>query len=95
MAIALVPIAIMPQIILAGVIAPLNGLGKLLARAVITVHWGKQALESLLPEPDLALLGLEQVEYGRELSVVSVHVAALAAATLLTLSLQDKAKGRL
>src|SRR5262249_23140415 len=45
-AVALVPIAVMPQIILAGVIAPLSGLGKWLAKGFITVHWAEQALES-------------------------------------------------
>src|SRR4029077_11364680 len=47
-AVALVPIAVMPQIILAGVIAPLSGLGMALAKAGITVHWAEGALEALL-----------------------------------------------
>ena len=58
-AVALVPIAVMPQIILAGVIAPLSGLGQAPgARSRITVYWGQQQpLETLLPDADLLLLG--------------------------------------
>jgi ABC-type multidrug transport system ATPase subunit len=40
-AVALVPIAVMPQIILAGVIAPLSGLAEGLAKGVITAHWAE------------------------------------------------------
>src|SRR5207253_6517211 len=55
-AVALVPIAVMPQIILAGVIAPLRGPAEWLARGLITAYWGERALEGLLPGADLALL---------------------------------------
>ncbi len=54
---ALVPIAVIPQIILAGVVAPLEGPARLLAEWFITVYRGQQALESLLPEADLTFLG--------------------------------------
>ncbi len=57
---ALVPIAVIPQIILAGVVAPLNGFVRFLAKGFISVHWAQQALERLLPEADLALLGRQK-----------------------------------
>lgn len=82
---ALVPLAVIPQIILAGVIAPLDGLGKLLANSVITARWGERALEALLPSEDLALLRLDQVEYSRQIAMIAVHIVVFAAATLLIL----------
>lgn len=54
---ALVPIVIIPQIILAGVVAPLSGFARVLAEFGITVYWGRIALERLLPEADQRLLG--------------------------------------
>jgi hypothetical protein len=84
-AVALVPIAVMPQIILAGVIAPLSGLAKALARGAITVHWSEQALESLLQDSDLRILRLEPVDFFVALSLVLVHAAAFATGTLFIL----------
>jgi ABC-2 type transport system permease protein len=92
---ALVPIAIIPQIILAGVIAPLSGLGKLLADGLITVRWAERALEALLPGPDLALLRRNQAEYRWQLAVVAAHILVFTAATLLTLWRQGRAKRNL
>jgi TRAP-type mannitol/chloroaromatic compound transport system permease small subunit len=66
---ALVPVAVMPRIILAGVIVPLSGLGELLAKVAISVYWTRQSLESLLPD-------LPSNGYWGPLSVVSVHAAA-------------------
>jgi ABC transport system ATP-binding/permease protein len=54
---ALVPVAVIPQIILAGVIAPLTGVGKLLGYGLITCFWGRRALEGLLPESTMTWLG--------------------------------------
>jgi hypothetical protein len=67
-AVAWVPIAIIPQIILAGVIAPLPlcSLGRLLSGGLITASWGQRSLEVLLPDGDLSALGLDRAEYGRQ-----------------------------
>jgi ABC-type multidrug transport system ATPase subunit/ABC-type multidrug transport system permease subunit len=45
MAITLIPMAVIPQIILSGVIAPLSGVSKALALVGITTYWGNRALE--------------------------------------------------
>jgi ABC-2 type transport system permease protein len=90
---ALVPIAIIPQIILAGVIAPLSGLSKMLADGLITVRWAKRALEALLPNPDLTLLGKSPAGYGWQLAMVAAHVLVFTAATVLVLWRQGRAKG--
>ena len=89
---ALVPIAIIPQIILAGVIAPLQGLGKLLANGLITSRWAAQALEALLPEEMLVLPQEERAEYRGSVGMVALHVLVFAAATLVVLWRQGREK---
>jgi ABC-type multidrug transport system ATPase subunit/ABC-type multidrug transport system permease subunit len=91
-AVALVPIAVVPQIILAGVIAPLSGLAQGLARGLITAHWAEQALEALLPDRDLKLLGLSPAAYGASFLGVLGHLVLFGAATVLLLWLQDRSK---
>ncbi len=93
-AVALVPIAIIPQIILAGVIAPLRGLGDVLAKGLVTVHWAERALEALLPESDRALLRLDQMEYAANLAGVAAHAAVFVTAALLLLWWQGRSKGK-
>lgn len=87
---ALVPIAIIPQIILAGIIAPLQGLGKLLADGLITARWAARALEALLPEE--TLVQGERVSYRGQVAIVAAHVVVFAAATLVVLWHQGRAK---
>jgi ABC-type multidrug transport system ATPase subunit len=86
-AVALVPIAVMPQIILGGVIARLSGLGLALAKGGITVHWAQQALQALLPNGASA-------EYVGSLLAVAVHVVVFVAATLGLLHWQGRGKGK-
>ena len=85
MATALVPIAVIPQIILAGVVAPLNGLVRFLAKGFITVHWAQQALERLLPEADLTFLGRQRGTSWFPWAIVLVQAAVGAAATFVVL----------
>ena len=53
---ALVPVAVIPQIVLAGVTAPLSGFTLGLAKTVVTTYWGQQALERLLPPTERSQL---------------------------------------
>jgi ABC transport system ATP-binding/permease protein len=46
----IVPIALIPQIVLSGAIAPLNGLAKLLATCLVANYWAFDALKATLPE---------------------------------------------
>ncbi len=57
-ALALVPVAVIPQIVLAGVIAPLSGWVEVPARGLVGCYWGQQGLQRQLPDADLARLGL-------------------------------------
>jgi ABC-type multidrug transport system ATPase subunit/ABC-type multidrug transport system permease subunit len=93
-AVALVPVAVMPQIILAGVIAPLTGAAKWLAKGFITAHWGSQGLESLLPDGDLKLLKIDAVDYSAQLIVIAAHAIVFAGLTLFSLWWQGRTKGK-
>jgi ABC transport system ATP-binding/permease protein len=92
LATALVPIVVIPQIILAGVIANLRGLALFIAKGFITVHWAQEALERLLPKDDLALLdGSREItpRDGRTwvgaLAVILLHLAIAALMGLIVL----------
>ena len=91
---ALVPIAVLPQIILAGVIAPLSGVGKLIAQGVITAYWGERALEALLPERDLAIVHHEQGVYGVQLAVVAGHMVLFVLVAGVALWLQGRSQNK-
>jgi ABC transport system ATP-binding/permease protein len=82
---ALVPAAVIPQIILAGVIAPLSGLGKLLGFGLITCFWGRRALEATLSDESLTWLGREQLPIGPQIGMVLIHTTAFVAATIVIL----------
>ena len=70
---ALVPIAVIPQIILAGVVAPLKGIGLALAKGLISVYWGQQAIERLLPDAEQSLLQRPKEDWLAALLIVVLH----------------------
>ncbi|MCE9534481.1 MAG: ATP-binding cassette domain-containing protein [Planctomycetes bacterium] len=78
MASALVPIAVIPQIILAGVIAPLSGVSEFIARAAITCYHGQQGLEAILPEADRNLHNLPEASIIKALVIVALHAGFFA-----------------
>lgn len=82
---ALVPLAVIPQIVLAGVIAPLNGVAEWLAKWSISVYWGQQGLEALLPSDVLALFGMDDRSWFLPLEVVLGQAAATWIASLAIL----------
>jgi ABC-type multidrug transport system ATPase subunit/pSer/pThr/pTyr-binding forkhead associated (FHA) protein len=83
---ALVPMAVIPQIILGGVIAPLGGLAKGLAEASMSVYWGQRALERLLPESELMRIGREKLAWGGPAGIVLAQAGVACAAALIVLS---------
>jgi ABC transport system ATP-binding/permease protein len=82
---ALVPIAVIPQIILANVVAPLSGLAEALAQGFVTVYWGQKGLERLLSEPGSTILGREGEGFSSPWVVVLAQAAVAAAATVVVL----------
>jgi hypothetical protein len=90
MAITLIPVAVMPQIILSGVIAPLEGLSKLLAQTLITAYWGNRGLQALLPAKDAELIDLKQGSLAGSMLVVLVHGALFVLVALVVLFWQGR-----
>ena len=81
------PIVVIPQIILAGVIAPLKGLAEILAKGLVSVYWGLESLKRVLPGPDLELIGLEAKPWPVPLGVVFIQALACAIVTVVALRL--------
>lgn len=77
MAITLIPMAIIPQIILSGLIAPLEGLSKWLALVGVSTYWGKRGLDACLPESVAKVTpGLQQHSTVVAVLVLLAHAAA-------------------
>ena len=87
---AVVPLAVIPQIVLAGVIAPLSGFGDFLGHAFITCFWGRRALEGLLPATDMTYLGRDELAYFPQLLMVMAHTVFFVTATVLLLAQQNR-----
>jgi ABC-type multidrug transport system ATPase subunit len=75
MAITLIPMAVIPQIIPSGTIAPLEGLSKTLAQVGISTYWGKRGLDACLPKSIAEAIGLEQQSPGAAVLVLLAHAA--------------------
>ncbi len=73
-AVALVPIVIIPQIILAGVVATLPTLSDWIASVSVTIYWSQQAIETCLPEAD-RIPRQSAVSFGWSVSVILLHAA--------------------
>ena len=82
---SLIPIVVIPQIILAGVIAPLSGPARWMSRAMVTVYWGQRSLERTLPEADRVLLGGDGTDWLGPLMIVLAHAAVAAGVTIVWL----------
>jgi hypothetical protein len=82
---ALVPIVVIPQIILAGVIRPLHGLALLIAKGLVTVYWAQESLEGLLPSTDFALIGKSATDWRISLVIVGSQSVAISVVALLVL----------
>ena len=82
---ALVPIAVIPQIVLAGVIAPLGGLALWMAKGLVAVYWAQLSLERLLPVAERKLLGEAADSWPDPLALVLAHAAVLTSATFVVL----------
>lgn len=98
LAITFVPMVIIPQIILSGVIAPLDGLSKVLALSFITTYWGKRGLDACLPEKVAQALfpePLVQHSSFEALLVLLAHAMVGVVVTLVILYLQGQRRAGL
>jgi ABC transport system ATP-binding/permease protein len=94
MAVTLVPMAIIPQIVLSGAIAPVKGLGKVLAYVFVTSYWGKRGLDALLPDDVTRFARFAELSvdgtWGLALGMLGIHAAVFMTATLAILILQSR-----
>jgi len=90
-AVALVPLVLIPQIILADALVELDGPARLLARAVVTAYWGNRSLVGGLPDTLAGYVRPASPAVGASALVVLLHAAAFAAASYLALWWQDAA----
>jgi ABC-type multidrug transport system ATPase subunit/pSer/pThr/pTyr-binding forkhead associated (FHA) protein len=87
-AITLIPLAILPQIILSGVIAPLSGLSKAMAENLITAYWGNRGLDALLTADQARAAGVDRGTLAGAVLVVLMHTGLLIVAAFVVLSWQ-------
>jgi hypothetical protein len=90
MAITLIPLAVLPQIILSGVIAPLAGLSKSIAENLITAYWGNRGLDALLSADQAHAAGVDQGTLAGAVLVVLVHTGLLILAAFAVLPWQGR-----
>lgn len=98
-AVSLIPIAIIPQVVLAAGVAPLSGVALWLARAGVTTYWGKRGLDATLPD-DLAAIARAAelaegaVPWSAALFLV-LHTLLFVVAAQVVLAAQGRAAARL
>ncbi len=96
-AVTMVPICLIPQIILAGILAPLAGTMRGLAQLAISAYWGYQGLAGTLESSvqgrlrDASTLDLDREwDLTRVSLVLVVHILVLAVFSVTTLRLRDR-----
>jgi len=94
---ALVPVVVIPQIILAGVIVTLSrdsGFAFYLAYSGISSFWGQRSLEALLPRVDQIMLNEPDRPFIAQLAVLCYHAFVFIALTLTVLVIQSRQSRR-
>jgi ABC-type multidrug transport system ATPase subunit len=90
MAITLVPLTLIPQIVLAGLIAPLEGFADFLAKGFVTAHWGFEAAGATLPSDFDAVSRSGTENWAGSFAMILVHFAFFAGAAMVLLIIQEK-----
>jgi hypothetical protein len=84
-AVSAVPIVLVPQIILAGFITPLDGAADWVARLFVTTFWGYRAIGASLPQDLAELAQTANWSLPAAACVLGIHLAAMAGATSVLL----------
>lgn len=100
-AVTLVPITLIPQIVMAGILAPLEGHARGLAQLAISAYWGYQGLVGTVDSPvqsrlrDAGTMDLgTEWDSARVCSVLIVHILVFALVSVMTLHLRDRNENR-
>jgi hypothetical protein len=89
MAVAAVPLVLIPQIVFGGVVAGLSGPALWVAKGMVTTYWAHRAISGLLPADVAALSGADSAGAGPAAGVVVGHAVVCAVAALVVLWRQD------
>jgi ABC-type multidrug transport system ATPase subunit len=88
---SLIPIALIPQIILAGAIIELKDIAERLAKGLITCYWGNRGLRALLPENVLDHAPqVDRYPPWKSYGVVVIHMAVFIVVGVVVLVWQDR-----
>ncbi len=83
-AVTIVPLVLIPQIILSGAIADVDGFARLLAQPFVVTYWGYGGLVACLPSESVSFLGYEDWSmWGAWFLIILQAVICLAAALLV------------
>ena len=93
-AVTLIPIALIPQIILTGVVAPLEGASKILAQGLVTSYWGYEGLMALLPEQVATFANIKQGSAVQALLVMLGHGVVFISLAIGFMALRDRREKR-
>jgi len=100
-AVTLVPISLIPQIVMAGILAPLAGHARGLAQLAISAYWGYQGLVGTLDSSvqarlrDAGTMDLgKEWDAARVCSVLIFHILVFSAVALVALRLRDRKESR-
>ena len=85
MAVTIVPLVLIPQIILAGAIAKVDGFAEFLAQLSIVSYWGYGGLIACLPTDSVEFLGYESWSFWGPWLITNLHAMVCLAAALLVL----------
>ena len=89
-AVTLVPLAIIPQIILSGAIAPLERVERMDRAIAVTTYWGKRGLDALLPEDVAKGAGIERQSALAAFGVLMLHTLVFVVAARVLLWMQER-----
>jgi hypothetical protein len=97
MAATIVPLILIPQIILAGVVAPVEGFARFLAGTFVSAYWGYSSLATYLPEDLRTYLGVDSWSGGWCYAMLLVHLLTIVGTTVAILTVggnRDLAYGK-
>ena len=90
-AVNLIPLALIPQIILSGLIAaPLKGIALTISKLFVTCYWGYQAMISVIPDKVAADAGISQENTIEIIFILLFHIIAYTIAALTGMYLQER-----
>jgi ABC-type multidrug transport system ATPase subunit len=89
-AVAMVPAVLLPQIILAGVIAPVEGFAKVLAQLFISAYWGYRSLAAPLPDDISKILGADDWSAPSAIIILLFHLTVFVTAAIGVLIVGDR-----